>query len=120
MRSPRSVTDIEAENAGARELAARFAERVRSHFGTRLARVILYGSAARGEWTPESDIDVLVLLDRVMPEDGDWLSLQAVRLGLLDRGLLLQPLYMPEADFERLKARERAFALEVEREGIPL
>ena len=31
-------------------------------FGSRLRGVVLYGSEARGEATPDSDIDVLVLL----------------------------------------------------------
>lgn len=33
------------------------------HYGPRLKKVILYGSVARGEATPESDIDLLVVLD---------------------------------------------------------
>ena len=32
-------------------------------YGPRLQRVVLYGSEARGESRPDSDIDVLVLLD---------------------------------------------------------
>lgn len=33
------------------------------HYGGRLRQVILYGSAARREATPESDLDLLVVLD---------------------------------------------------------
>jgi predicted nucleotidyltransferase len=33
------------------------------HYGPRLKQVILFGSAARGEATPESDIDLLVVLE---------------------------------------------------------
>lgn len=32
-------------------------------YGDRLKGVVLYGSEARGEGTPESDIDVLILLE---------------------------------------------------------
>ena len=31
--------------------------------GETLNRIVLYGSYARGDFTPESDIDVMILLD---------------------------------------------------------
>jgi len=37
-------------------------ERLAAHYGARLAGVVLYGSVARGEAGPESDLDLLVLL----------------------------------------------------------
>ena len=111
---------LEAQIADVQALARRYAGEIREHFGGRLRGIRLYGSAARGDWTPESDIDVLVLLDHVAGEDGDWIVNRAVSLGLLGSGLLLQPLFMPEADFEHLRRRERRFALEVEREGLEL
>ena len=104
----------------ARIIARNFAADVRLHFGTRLKAVRLYGSAARGDWSTESDIDVLVLLDRVMSEDENWLIHRAFELGLGKSGLLLQPLFMAESDFAELLTRERLFALEVRREGIDL
>lgn len=38
-------------------------ERLLAHYGDRLQGVVLYGSEARGDTTPDSDIDVLVLLE---------------------------------------------------------
>jgi predicted nucleotidyltransferase len=37
-------------------------DRLIRHYGARLRGVILYGSTARGQATPSSDIDLLVLL----------------------------------------------------------
>lgn len=106
--------------AAARELAATYAHGVRRHFGSRLKRIRLFGSAARGDWLPESDIDLLVLLDEVTTADSEWLVREAFRIGVLSTGILLQPIPMTESHFQHLQARERRFALEVEAEGIDL
>lgn len=39
--------------------------RLQTAFGCRLQGIVLYGSEARGDATPDSDVDVLVLLDQV-------------------------------------------------------
>lgn len=43
-------------------LLARIKARLQAVYGDRLRGVILYGSEARGEATPDSDVDILVLL----------------------------------------------------------
>lgn len=113
-----NIEPVDLERA--RDVARKFAAVVRSHFGARLKAVRLYGSAARGDWSAESDIDVLVLLDRVESEDGDWMISRAVQFGVLDSGFMLQPLFMSETDFNELTARERLFAREVRQDGIDL
>lgn len=45
------------------ELLARIKTRLAKAHGPRLKGVVLYGSEARGEAEPDSDIDVLVVLD---------------------------------------------------------
>jgi hypothetical protein len=46
-------------------IAASVAEDLRALYGARLRRILLFGSWARGDAHPESDIDLLVVLDRV-------------------------------------------------------
>ena len=46
----------------ARRALADFVTDVRRHYGARLAGVFLFGSRARGDNTPDSDIDVAVVL----------------------------------------------------------
>jgi DNA-binding transcriptional ArsR family regulator/predicted nucleotidyltransferase len=45
--------------------AARLADRIRPAYGKRLRGVFLYGARARGEAPPDSNVDVLLVLDRV-------------------------------------------------------
>jgi predicted nucleotidyltransferase len=49
----------------AAEVAAAVAEDLRALYGAGLRSVVLFGSWARGDAHPESDIDLLVVLDRV-------------------------------------------------------
>jgi len=49
-------------------LLDRFISLVQQVFGEQIVSVVLYGSVARGEAQPESDIDVLLVLDSV-PEN---------------------------------------------------
>lgn len=101
-----------------RELVREYAGLVREHFGERVGNIWLYGSAARGDWTDESDIDVLVLLHQEEADDMEWLVTTAYRIGLAERHLLLQPVMLTTAEFDHLVARERRFACDILREGI--
>lgn len=101
-------------------MARRFAAAARQHFGARLRDIRLFGSAARGDWQEDSDIDVLVLLDTVESQDRDWIAEHASRLGILGSGLLLSTVTLPANHFAHLLQRERLFAQDVMREGMPL
>ena len=81
----------------ARRVTREYAGLVREHFGERVRNVWLYGSAARGDWTPESDIDVLVVLKNEQAGDIEWLVQTAYRVGLVERHLLLQPVMLTAA-----------------------
>jgi len=118
MNAQLSPSGQPATLADARALFLRYAELVRGQFGNRVDAVWLYGSAARGDWHADSDIDVLVVLDREDTADVEWLVRTAYRIGLSERRLLLQPVVMSRAAFQHLEARERRFACDVLREGI--
>jgi predicted nucleotidyltransferase len=110
VRLPATVeATLEAFVAGARE-----------RFGPRVADIRLFGSYARGEGTEDSDVDCLVLLDRVDREDDRALTDLAADLTWQIAGVVVSPMILSVAEFEAWKARERRTPLEIEREGIPL
>ncbi len=63
------------------EIARAAAADLRRLYGDRLRQVLLFGSWARGDAHPESDIDLLVVLDRV---DSPWDELRSME-EILDR-----------------------------------
>lgn len=63
------------------EIARAVAQDLRVLYGERLRKVLLFGSWARGDAHPESDIDLLVVLDRM---DSPWEELRRMD-DILDR-----------------------------------
>jgi predicted nucleotidyltransferase len=84
------------------EIAAAAARNLRSLYGDRLRSVLLFGSWARGDAHPESDIDLLVVLDHV---ESVWDELRRMD-DILDRHsveneTVVSALVVGEEDFER-------------------
>ena len=84
---------------------------LRALYGARLRQVLLCGSWARGDAHPESDIDVLVVLDRVK---SPWEELRRMD-GVLwrhsienDTVVTVLPVAEPDFEAQRLPALVRA------------
>lgn len=106
---------------GAREESAvrEFAAAVRAALGANLVELRLFGSRARGEARPDSDIDVLVVVsnDRVDAEDR---AIDAAFDVNLAYDLYISPRVVTAASLRDPVWRTTAFVQTVEREGVPL
>lgn len=86
-------------------------------YGARLVRVVLFGSYARGEATPESDVDVLVVLrGTVSAYDEAW-TLADTDVDLMEQfGLVTGFVTISEAT----AARDWPLLRNVREDGIPI
>jgi uncharacterized protein len=99
------------------EIAAKVRVGLERIYGPRLRGVYLYGSAARDQLTPDSDIDVAVLLDAVEDSFAEHERIGQLGSDLsLEYDTLVSFLFIAEDDFERGR-----FAVHriIKQEGIP-
>jgi predicted nucleotidyltransferase len=101
-----------------RAIAAAVATDLRELYGERLRQVVLFGSWARGDAHPESDIDLLVVLDKV---ESRWLELE--RMGdILWKHSLANDTVVTEIPVSEREFRESETPLliRIRAEGVPV
>jgi len=97
-------------------LARTLRDRLKEVFGDRLRGVVLYGSRARGDAAVDSDIDFLVLLDRVESFKAERKKISPIACDLsLEHELAVSALPVSEAAFD---SEETPLFLNARREGI--
>ena len=80
--------------------------------------MVLYGSEARGESAPDSDIDFLVLLEGPLEEPNDsWGCIRAVYPLVLESG---RPIHAEPVDAAEYEAAEFPLYQNAKREGVSL
>jgi type I restriction enzyme S subunit len=98
------------------ELLADVKERLTAAFGTRLKGVVLYGSEARGDSSPDSDIDMLILLDEPIRLGAD---LQAIIDALWPLQMeVFRPIHAVPVSPSEYEAGEFSLYRNAKREGI--
>lgn len=86
-------------------------------YGDRLRELIVYGSQARGEANPDSDVDLMIVLEgEVDPAVEARRTSQLVIRIAAEHGIALSPLHLSEENFRRDRPLPRA----ARREGIKL
>lgn len=104
-----------------RDLLQEFRQRIPQSARIHIRKMILFGSAAREEDRLESDVDVLVLVDKESQETGEALrnaGYQAMWARDFQRLLSLKVVAFP--DYEDRLAKGYSFYQNVKREGISL
>jgi predicted nucleotidyltransferase len=94
-------------------------ERLRSLLGSAMLKLMLFGSRARGDADPDSDVDIAIIVRGCDSRMKDRI-LNTVAAVELEQGVPLSTLVLSEEDYERLLERERRIALDIEREGMEL
>lgn len=106
-------------SANERQAVAKFVDRLHHRYPKRILQSVLFGSKARGDSGPSSDIDILIIVD-----DEDWqfqhaISTLAARMSL-EYDVLIAPRVIGHERWERIKRHGFGLYQNVIAEGIPL
>ena len=88
-------------------------------FPGKIEKLVLYGSRARGDYEPWSDVDVAIIvkdLERYLKDD----IFRLVADIELEHLVPLSTLVLSSEAYANLLTRERRIALDIQKEGIPL
>ncbi|MCK9462878.1 MAG: nucleotidyltransferase domain-containing protein [Proteobacteria bacterium] len=101
-----------------RRLLAEIRAALEERYGQRLHRVVLYGSLARGDETPDSDLDLLVVLSDSAAQTGEMRSAVNAVYPVLQRHSVFRPLHVVVAARQDYEDGGIALYRNVHREGI--
>jgi len=96
-----------------------YAAAVRAAFAARVHQIVVFGSHARGEATPDSDVDVAIVVDDLTGAEGRELAYLAGDI-LTEHDVLISTFTASTARMNELRARERLIAQDIARDGIPV
>jgi predicted nucleotidyltransferase len=98
-----SIDSLEHLTGDEKKAVAEIREHVNGLLGSRLKGLYVFGSKARGDYDPESDVDLAILVD--------------VETRYI---VVISSLVLSWKEFSHLLERERRLALDIEKEGIPI
>lgn len=98
-------------------ILAELREKLEAIYGERLKRLVLFGSQARGDADPESDIDVLVVLAGSVDSTKEYQYTRDMLYDLMcaHECILISYIYIDE---ESYKKERSPLLLNVRREGV--
>jgi predicted nucleotidyltransferase len=105
-----------ASNVQADAVLREVREALCAHFGDRLSRLILYGSRARGNAEPDSDFDVLIVLQEFDSSEAELARINETISDLsLRHDAVVCCSIVRDTDYERAST---PLLLNVQREGV--
>jgi predicted nucleotidyltransferase len=102
-----------------RLVASRFVEKVSERFASQLISVVLFGSRARGQAAPDSDMDVLVVLSGADLKIRQEIRYLAVEVWL-EHGIYLSTRVWSESHWHKVAESRTLLYQNVCRDGIDL
>ncbi|OGC06324.1 hypothetical protein A2526_01420 [candidate division WOR-1 bacterium RIFOXYD2_FULL_36_8] len=94
-----------------------FLVNVKDYFGKRLKKILFFGSRARGNASPESDYDCILLVDEIGSQDEKFIDEIEIKL-LLEKNILFSTFLTEEYKFNQRKYEP--FLMNAKKEGIYL
>ncbi|GBF81679.1 nucleotidyltransferase domain-containing protein [Aphanothece sacrum] len=100
------------------EILEKFKQQIKNIYQEQLVKLILFGSQAKRQAKPESDIDILVILkDKLINDEQHQEIINLISDLCLEYEVLISCVYVSEAQFNQEKS---PLLLNIEREGIIL
>ena len=102
-------------------LIEQYISEIKKIYGSHLQKVILYGSYARGDFRPDSDVDIMILLDisdldlKAFSQELSYMTYDFN----LDNDLDIKPIAKSEAHFEKW-VENYPFYSNIHKEGVIL
>lgn len=85
----------------------------------KVKRLILFGSRARGDSEPDSDMDLLVVVDNKNTEIENYISDCAWEAGI-DQGILISPITLSAKEWGKSPLKYSLLAKTIQHEGITI
>jgi predicted nucleotidyltransferase len=113
---PRQLRDLTDKE---RQIALAFVDKLQRQFDGRLISAILFGSRARGDAEPDSDMDMLVVVSEADPETRKAIDHLAVEVWL-EYGIYLSTLVWGRAHWQKVVQLQTLLYQNIRRDGIEL
>lgn len=102
-----------------KKVVERFAKLVRNAMGENLIDIEIFGSKVRGDFSEDSDIDMLVVVKERTLDSMDKIAEITANLNI-GYNLSISPVIFSEYEYKRNEYMKSPFVLNVEAEGVRL